>query len=241
MLKVMIASENTKHRSLYCKYLAKDKDFEIISTKDGLTTLNKYFELRPNILILDTLFSDVDYTDIIDKITRLDDESSKCNTILTVNKNTKNISLKNAEKIYSILPEPIQFSDLSETLSSMKTKLNYAQITSEEIDSYLAMLYFNIGSNGSNYMKSAIFYCYYNLAAIKNLDNIYEYIAEEYNVDAKTVKAGMRSSLVPFNTYRTINSQNKLLNIFNINKDNITPKQFLKIFVSYLRYKKNKK
>lgn len=241
MLKVLVASENIKQNSQYCNYLANDKDLEVISTKDGITTLNKYLSLRPNILILDTFFSDLNYTDIIDKITKLDDESSKCNTILTVNTDIKKLDLRNVEKIYSILSEPVNLQELSQTLSNMKKKCKYAEITIDEINTYLSRLYFNLGSNGTDYITSAIFYCYYNPFALKSLDGIYDYVSKEYNVDAKTIKAGIRSSLVPLNTYRSINSQNKLLAIFNIYKDNITPKQFLKAFVPYLRYKKNKK
>ena len=238
MLKVLVASENIEQNSQYCNYLAKDKDLEVISTNDGITTLNKYFSLRPNILILDTFFSDLNYTDIIDKITNLDDESSKCNTILTVNKDIKNLDLRNVEKVYSILTEPENLRDLSQALSNMKNKCKYADITIDEINVYLSRLYFNLGSNATNYMRSAIFYCYYNRTAIKSLDSIYNFIAKEYSIDAKTVKAGIRSSLVPLNTYRSIKTHNKLLNIFDIYEDNITPKQFLKTFVTYLRYKK---
>lgn len=241
MLKVLVASENIKQNSQCFDYLAKDKDLEVISTNDGLTTLNEYISERPNILILDTFFRDLNYTDIIDKITKLDDESSKCNTILTVNTDIKKLDLRNVEKIYSILSEPVNFEDFSQALANMKTKCKYTEITVDEVNAYLSRLYFNLGSNGTNYIRSAIFYCYYNPSALKSLDSIYDFVAKEYNVDTKTIRAGIRSSLIPLNTYRLFNSQNKLLTIFDIYKDNITPKQFLKTFVPYLRYKKNKK
>lgn len=54
-LKVLVANENVEQNSLYCNYLTNDRDFDIISTKDGIATLNAYIQVRPSILILDSL------------------------------------------------------------------------------------------------------------------------------------------------------------------------------------------
>lgn len=242
-LKVLVANENTMQNSLYCAYLSNDKDLEILSTKDGSSTLNTYIKIRPSILILDSIFSDLKYTDILNKLTNLDDEKMKCNTIITINNVKEQLLLENAQKVHSIFQKPINFEKLSQTLNLMKKEIKYKEINPEELDLLLFKLNLNIGSNGYNYLRTAIFYCYYNLDAFKSLDGIYDFVASQYNVDIKTVKSGIRGALIPLNNNYQPDSthHNKLYNIFDKSRKIITPKYFLEAFVTYLHYIKNKK
>lgn len=106
-LKVLVANENVEQNSLYCNYLTNDRDFDVISTKDGIETLNAYTQVRPSIFILDSFFSDLKYTDILDKLTNLDNERNKCNTVITVNNDKEQLLLRNAKKVHSILKKPL--------------------------------------------------------------------------------------------------------------------------------------
>ena len=76
MIKVLVADADIQQNAQCCKFLANDKELEITNTTDGLTTLNTYFEIKPNILILSSNFSDIKYTDILNKLAQ--DEYSKC-------------------------------------------------------------------------------------------------------------------------------------------------------------------
>ena len=54
MIRVMIAEDNTSLNHLCCNYLTNDKDIQIVfSAYDGEETLEKYKELRPDVLLLD--------------------------------------------------------------------------------------------------------------------------------------------------------------------------------------------
>ena len=242
-LKVWVANENVEQSSLYCNYLTNDRDFDVISTKDGIETLNAYTQVRPSIFILDSFFSDLKYTDILDKLTNLDNERNKCNTVITVNNDKEQLLLRNAKKVHSILKKPIKYENFSETISLMKKEIEYEEISREEIDIFLFRLNINIGSNGADYLRSAIFYCYYNFDAFKSLDGIYDFVATQYNVPADSVKYAIRSALIPFNNCYQLdkNNNNKLYTIFDRSRQTISPKYFLEAIVSYLHYKKNKK
>jgi len=56
MLKVLVADEDLKENSNCCRFLANDENLDIISASSGISTLNKYYETRPDILIINSDF-----------------------------------------------------------------------------------------------------------------------------------------------------------------------------------------
>ena len=69
MVTVMIADDNAELNNLYCNYLAKDKDIKIIcSTSDGESTLQKYKELKPDVLLLDLNLPKMNGIDVLNNI-----------------------------------------------------------------------------------------------------------------------------------------------------------------------------
>lgn len=68
MQKILIANPNAEQRIKLCKNLANDKRLEIIETVDGITTLEKYIDIRPNVLVLDSCLKDINCIEIIDRL-----------------------------------------------------------------------------------------------------------------------------------------------------------------------------
>lgn len=239
MVRLLVADENIEQIFHYYQFLTNDKELSIENAKDGLTALNKYLKLRPNILILDSNFSDIHYTEIIDRISSIPEEKKMSNTILTINTSEEQLRLKNASKIYKILQKPLKTNELLETINTLKCEFNIPDLTIHELDSLLLRLNFNIHSNGTRYMKSAIFQCYYYPNTLNSLDNIFNVVAFEHNISTEQVREGLRSSLTPLNNSMPFYSSTSLFELFD-DKRNITPKYFLEVFVTYLHILKNK-
>lgn len=92
MQKILVANQNIEQNKQFCQYLANDKKLEVIGTTDGTTTLNKYLEIKPNVLVLDSYFDDMNCNEIIDRLSMSIEEKMNCNTILTIDNNkNKNI------------------------------------------------------------------------------------------------------------------------------------------------------
>ena len=68
MIKVLVANENIEQNSCCCQFLSNDKNLSIDSTFTGLSTINNYFETKPDVLVLDSNISDIHYTQIINKL-----------------------------------------------------------------------------------------------------------------------------------------------------------------------------
>lgn len=93
MIKVLVANEDIKQNRDCLQFLANDKSFSIASAANGTSALQKYLEIKPNVFILDSYFTDICYTDILDRICITLDEKKKCNTIVTVNNNREQLLL----------------------------------------------------------------------------------------------------------------------------------------------------
>lgn len=231
MIKVLVANENIEQNSLCCQLLAEDKDFELTTTYNGTTTLQTYLELKPDILILDSNFKDI--KNILNKLTMMPEERKSCNVIITTDDGTKQLCLKNVTKVYKILT----LNELNDTIKLLKNEIKYNELTREEIDMLLLRLNINLSANGTDYLRTAILHCYYYPTALKSLNSIIELIAEIYSTTVDTVRDGMRSSLIPLNKYQ---SSAPVFKLFDSTKT-ITPKYFLEVISTYLRYIKNKK
>ena len=122
----------------------------------------------------------------------------------------------------------------------MKCEFKVEDLTLYELDFLLLHLNFNLKSNGTRYIESAIIQCYYYPTLLCSLDGIFNIIAKQYNTTSETVRDGMRSALNPLNNSRIYEHPHPLTKLFDINR-NITPKYFLETIVTYLLMKKNKK
>lgn len=238
MVKILLADTDTKRNSASCQFLSNEKDFEIESTNDGISTIKKYLEIEPNIFVIDSNFIDIKTLDIIDRLSVSPLERRKKNTILTISKTKETFLLENVLKVYQVLYRPFDNNKLLNIINQMKLEFSIPNLTEEELNMYLLPLDFNINSNGCHYLKSAILHSYYYSNKFNSLDDIFSNVALEYGISTREVRDGIRSALIPFNRYKNYNSTKPIMKFFDLSKDPITPKYFISTFVTYLRLKK---
>lgn len=239
MIRVLVANEDIEQNSCCCQFLSNDKNLSIDSTFTGLSTINNYFETKPDVLVLDSNISDIHYTQIINKLSVEIKEKQNINTIVTISDFEQKNYLEDVAKVYKIFYKPLDYKKLLETINLIKYETSIPELTISELDYLLMRLNFSVFSNGTYFIKSAILQCYYYPDYLKSLDNILNLIAYQYNVTTKTVREGIRSALIPLNNRITYNKSEPLLKIFDSSR-NITPKYFLETIVTYLRFKKTK-
>lgn len=238
MRKVLIANQDIDQNMLLCQYLTNDKRLEVTGTTDGITTLSKYLEIKPNVLILDACFNDMNCIEIIDKLSLTVEEKRNCNTILIMNNQDQEIHLSDTAKIYKIMND-IDFKDLSDTINEICTYTEYSKLTEFDIDLLFLRLKIKLNSNGADYLREAITQCYYYPNLLKKLDSIFSIIAKKHNKTNSAIRSSFRTALEPLNTFRN-NINCPIMKYFDL-ENTITPKNFLEIVVMYLHILKNKK
>ena len=69
MIKVMIAEDNISLCKNYFNFFSNDSDIKVVScTEDGEETIQKYFELQPDVLLLDLNLPKISGLDVINTI-----------------------------------------------------------------------------------------------------------------------------------------------------------------------------
>ena len=110
MIRVMVADDNIDINNMYCKFLTKDKDIKIISqTTDGQETIEKYQELKPDLLLLDLEMPKINGLEIINRLSKDPNEKNKKNIIVISGKDRIRANLWNMSKIYMSLSKPVDF------------------------------------------------------------------------------------------------------------------------------------
>lgn len=234
MVKVLIGDKNVKKNINDFKFLLDYNDFQITTSISGSETIIKCQEINPDIIILDSNFNDMIYTDIIDKISALSNEFNKCNLLLKVNNPKDKLYLSNTSIIYKIFDNPIDENSAKETINFLKQKFEVPELTLRELKYQFINLGINIYANSSQYLISAIFKCYYHPEYFFTLDNLYNIISDEYNVPKEQIKNSIRHLIDTFNNSYNLIDEKLYKKIF-IEKGNVSPKQFIQRFVNYLQ------
>ena len=110
MIKVLVADENVDLVNSCCQYLScSDHSIQTLSATNGIDTLDKYNKMKADILILNSHFSDIKSTEIVDRLSATICERKNNNIILTVNSDKEQLDFLNTAKIYKFFKLPLDF------------------------------------------------------------------------------------------------------------------------------------
>lgn len=194
MIRVMIAEDNTSLNHLCCNYLTNDKDIQIVfSAYDGEETLQKYKELRPDVLLLDLDLPKMNGLDVINNICLDTEEKNKCNIIIISGNADLRFNLLNTAKVYRVMPKPVDFDKVISAIKEIPNENN--TLTEKEVKDYLYYLNFNTYSDGTDYLVEAIKMAYDRPILMKNVKDIYSLISEKHTIPTNTIKSSIRNSI----------------------------------------------
>ena len=239
MIKVMIANNDVNESTRLGKFLSNDKELKIQSTNSGADTLKEYFYIHPNIFILYDNFKDIEYKEILDKISIFSKSNSKSNTILIMNKIDNKLYGTNMLKVNSILPFDINYTEILYLINELKPKCKYPDLTDDDLNLLLLPSGININSDAADYLKTAIKTCYYFPKSSNNINKLFDTIAKYYSTTYDIARNKIRGLVSQFNFSNTFPNDYELLKYFDKN-ERLTPRKFLNITTSYLHYKKNR-
>lgn len=239
MIKVLVANENKQLTLDCCQYLSNNNSaLKTISANTGIDTLKKYNDMKVDVLILSSHFSDIKSTEIVDRLSVTKHERNKNNIILTINSKKEQTNFTNTAKIYRFLKMPKSMEELSNTVKEMSYGEKYNDIDDEYLDELLYSMRIIIGSLKTEILKDAIYECYNFPYLLNNFDSVLNLLAFKYKTDTETIRNAIRSALSNLNKYKHKLLNHDVVKMFEPDK-NISPKAFLEVVVSYLHFQKN--
>lgn len=231
MIEVMIADDNTALCESCFKFLTKDKEIKIVSyALNGEETLEKYFEFKPDVLLLDLDMPIISGIDVINTLHRFSEERSKCNIIVVSGSYEKLNQLYNTAQVFRVIPKPANFDYILETIKEVPLKSQ--EINQKELKEILIELRLNVFSTRVKHLISAINVAYKRPYLLNNIKDLYSEVAKEYNISPKTVKWSIRTSIDTLNRSLSIDN---LCSVFSLKfrPDTVTPKYFITLLVEY--------
>ena len=230
MIRVMIAEDNTALNHSCCNFLTNDKDIQIVfSSYNGEEALEKYRELKPDVLILDLGLPKMNGLDVINNICSDKDEKNKCNIIIMSGSTDLRLNLLNTAKVYRVLPKPVDFDRIKSTIKEIHNENN--TLTEKQIKDYLYYLNFNTYSDGTDYLVEAIRLAYDRPILMKNIKDIYSIISAKHTIPSNTVKSSIRNSI---DTMERNTSQQEIQTKLKIScSRKLTAKYFIPLVLSH--------
>ena len=232
MITVMVAEDSLEQNSMYCKFLTKDKDIEIISrTTDGMSTLKEYQSNKPDVLLLDLGMPILNGLEVIDNLSVDINERKKCNIIILTGNNSLRHKITNTSKVYKVISKPCDFDEVISAIKEIGS--SEKSLSEKEVKNLLQKFGLNIYSKGSRYILNAILLAYDNVDFLSNISELYKIIAYMNNEKTAKVQRSIRSSVDIINSRIP---QELLRSFFHIyDKNLITPKYFFTVVVDYFK------
>ena len=236
MCSIMIAEDNMDIISFYQKFLAKEKNIEIVGiANDVKVTLQMYQELNPDLLILDLGLPKIDGLNIINQLCLLETKEKKCNIIVVTGDSNLRCNLFNTKKVYRIIPKVEITTTLLSVINEFINENSINDFPTKKLTNLLLKLNLNPYSKSCSYLIDCITLAYDNKQLLDNIQKIYDIIAIRSNCSSEKIKSSIRSSI------RTVNRlacSELLCSIFFISKYDhnkiISPKYFISCIVYFL-------
>ena len=137
MIKVMIAEDNQSLCENCFEFLTNDEDIKVVScTLDGKSTLEKYLEIKPDVLLLDLDLPKITGIEVINFLSRFSEERDKCN-IIVVSGSVELLSEVLKLNMYIGLDGPLTFTN-AKTPKEVCEKVPLDRLLLETDSPYLA-------------------------------------------------------------------------------------------------------
>jgi len=237
MIRVMVADDNTDLNNMYCKFLTKDKDIKIISqTTDGKETLDKYLELKPDLLLLDLEMPTLSGLDVIHALSEIPKEKNLKNIIVISGKSVLRAELWNMSKIYMSFQKPVDLDTIHQKIREFikEREINFREISRKEITLFLYEVKINSRKRNLEILVDSIQTAYKNPRLLLNINDLYNEIGKTKNISSISVQYSIRNSMRSIN--KNISSKH-LKDIFHLESyDNaIAPKYFFQTTIEYFK------
>ena len=237
MIKIMIAEDNTSVFSCYQKFLSKDESVKIVGyAEDGKTAVTMYKEKNPDILLLDLKMPKKNGLQIINELSTYESNKYKCNIIIESGDTRLRKKLIETKKVYAIIPKPINFDVLSNTINEIKQEQIISNFPEQKCITLLLELKIKPFSRSGKLLIDIIKLSYCNIELLENMNQIYFIISRKKSCKPEKIRSSLRSIIRTVNRFATSKT---LHSIFLIGYDDInnilSPYQFINGIVSYLK------
>ena len=171
-MKILIAEDDERQLQNFSSFITKETNFEVAMATNGKDTIDKYLELKPDVLFLDLDMPNINGLGVL---RNLKNQNDKRNVIVTSQSKELISNLYDFTNIYRLMPKPFQF---DQAINSAKEVYFESTLVSskETIKNILAKLGFNPSVSGTSHFIELIFIKYQRKSKKLSLKDLYKIV-----------------------------------------------------------------
>lgn len=175
-MKVLIAEDDERQLQNFSSFITKETNFEIVAkTTNGKDTIDKYLELKPDVLFLDLDMPNINGLGVLRNLKSQDD---KRNIIVTSQSKELISNLYDFSNIYRLMPKPFQFDQAIKSAKEIYQE-NILVLSKETIKNILSKLGFNPSVSGTSHFIELIFIKYQRRNKKLSLKDLYKIVSTD--------------------------------------------------------------
>ena len=215
MIKVIISDNNFEQNIMLSNFLTKEEDIKIIAmTSNDTDTYNSYISIKPDVLILNSDYSNANKYNILNELDKIESEKYKRNVILV--SNHQNNIPKNISKIYNIYTNPYNLKLILNSIhqiysNNSKIKPNYKK----KCEDLFLQLGFNLLSLGTQLLIKTIIYLINNKNSYTTIYKVYQELSIQEKIPPKQIQWNIENSINSMYRYTTPKQIKKVFNEYD--------------------------
>lgn len=235
--KIMIAEDNMSTYLCYRNFLSKDETIEIVDhTKDGISTIEKYKEKNPDILILDLDLPNKNGLEVLEELIDFEKDKPKCNVIVVSGRIDLIHQLLKTRKVLIVIPKPAPYSSILSAIRDFQKEQILDSFSEKKCNEILLKLNLNPYSRNGRILIDAIRICYCDYELSDNLNNLYQVLGCMNSCSPQKIKSSIRSIIDTVNRSSNFELLNSIFYSEEIDKyKGISPKHFINGMIVCLR------
>lgn len=232
MISVLIADDNVSFCETLFSTLTKEKDLKVSGiVHDGKKVEEKYFEIQPDIMLLDLNIPEKDGLEIIKDLTSKEIKPKQ--NIIVISGDIKyRAKLTNVEKVKWIFSKPFETKSLIEVIRNTAEQKNIIEKINDSVDELLSELRIPF-SKGRKLLKKAILIAYTKPFLLLKVEMLMNDIAEKEHCNARSVRSTIDKTIKRTFYYSKDNSVFYILTEYY--GEVMTTKEFISSCVMHIR------
>ena len=191
-MKVLIAEDDERQLQNFSNFITKETNFEVAKATNGKDTIDKYLEIKPDVLFLDLDMPNINGLGVL---RNLKSQNDKRNIIVTSQSKELISNLYDFSNIYRLMPKPFQFDQAIKSAKEIYQE-NIIVLSKETIKNILSKLGFNPSVSGTSHFIELIFIKYQRKNKKLSLKDLYKIVSSNAGLlTATSIKWSIENAL----------------------------------------------
>jgi len=236
MIKVQIIDDNIHASKILAAYLNQDPNIKVIDiSADGEKGKNNYLKLKPDVLILDLELPSMNGAEILDYLSKSQDNISGGINVIVVSAHFKDYNFDFTTKLHSCITKPYELYQVKDRIKIVYNSFlfdNFLKKCRESCYDIMTDLHLKPSNEHTKYLMESALYLIENQKTSFQLTDICENLSKKFNKSERHIHWDLERAMRSLKSNCTISNFRKVFP--NYKHSSITLKQLISLIANKL-------